>query len=145
MIPLVIRFPNGEYVGRVSQNVQTLDVAPTILDYLGFDIPKWMEGRSLISKPIAEERKIFIAQCGPNFPIRSWKWVSSSTPPYYTLGGVSIVYRNNYCRYNLNDNTISCKKLSNDVKSLISKELTITNTINIISDSLSLYGYPKIK
>ena len=47
-IPLIIHFPGGEYAHRITANVQNLDIAPTILDYLGLPIPEWMEGQSLL-------------------------------------------------------------------------------------------------
>ena len=46
-IPLIIHFPGDDHAGRISQNVQNLDIAPTILDYLGMAEPAWMrENRS---------------------------------------------------------------------------------------------------
>lgn len=144
MIPLIIRFPYGEHVGRVSQNVQTLDVAPTILDYLGFEVPKWMEGKSLISKPIGKERYIFIAQTGETVRIGDWKFASKVNPPFYSLGEVSVVYKNTYCTYNIANNSIFCKLLSNDDILSNSIELNDNNAKYIISNMLCLYGYPKL-
>jgi hypothetical protein len=57
-LPLLIRFPNGQYAGRVRANVQNLDIAPTVLDYLGIDPPGWMAGSSLIDGGL-EHRPIF--------------------------------------------------------------------------------------
>jgi len=47
-IPLIIAFPHGEHRGRISENVQLMDLAPTLLDHLGIPIPGWMEGQSLL-------------------------------------------------------------------------------------------------
>jgi len=47
-VPLVMRFPGGANQSRVTQNVQLIDVAPTVLDYLELPIPRWIEGRSLL-------------------------------------------------------------------------------------------------
>jgi len=57
-VPLIIHFPNEEYVGRTQVNVQNLDIAPTILDYIGLDQPDWMDGTSLIDGEL-EQRPIF--------------------------------------------------------------------------------------
>jgi arylsulfatase A-like enzyme len=57
-VPLIIRFPKGEHEGRVQETVQLLDVAPTILDYLGVPKPPWMEGESLLS-PLTGNRTFF--------------------------------------------------------------------------------------
>jgi hypothetical protein len=58
-IPLLVRFPNGEYSGKIKSNVQSLDIAPTILDYLNLPIPGWMEGHSLIQGEPPYDRLIF--------------------------------------------------------------------------------------
>ncbi len=47
-IPLLFHFPADQYAGRITTNVQNLDIAPTILDYLGVPIPAWMEGESIL-------------------------------------------------------------------------------------------------
>ena len=47
-IPLVIRLPGGSGAGRYRANVQLLDIAPTVLDFLGITIPPWMDGSSLL-------------------------------------------------------------------------------------------------
>lgn len=49
-LPLIFRFPAGEHRGRIAANGQLLDVAPTLLEYLGQPVPDWMEGRSLLSE-----------------------------------------------------------------------------------------------
>jgi len=45
-LPLIFRFPNQQYYGRLIHNTQRMDIAPTILDYLQVKIPNWMEGQS---------------------------------------------------------------------------------------------------
>ncbi len=49
--PLIVRQPgNRDYAGtRVSQPVETIDIAPTILDWVGQTIPNSMDGRSLLA------------------------------------------------------------------------------------------------
>jgi arylsulfatase A-like enzyme len=47
-IPMIIK-PDGSGIhGAVSSNVSLIDISPTILDFLGFEIPEYFEGRSLI-------------------------------------------------------------------------------------------------
>ena len=43
-VPLMIRFPKAHPSGRVTENVQLSDVAPTVLQYLGVERPPWMDG-----------------------------------------------------------------------------------------------------
>jgi arylsulfatase A-like enzyme len=47
-VPLLIRFPAGKNAGWHDVNVQRLDIAPTVLDFVGFRTPSWMEGLSLL-------------------------------------------------------------------------------------------------
>jgi len=58
-IPLIIAFPHGEHRGRIAENVQLMDLAPTLLDHLGIPIPGWMEGRSLLRGHPDRRRPIF--------------------------------------------------------------------------------------
>lgn len=55
-VPLVIKFPNGLYGGTIANDlVSLLDLAPTIVDWLGIDKPKKWMGLSLLS--ILERRE----------------------------------------------------------------------------------------
>jgi arylsulfatase A-like enzyme len=47
-VPLLIRLPGQRSGVRVDSLAEHVDMAPTILDLLGRDIPGWMEGESLI-------------------------------------------------------------------------------------------------
>ncbi len=47
-VPLLIRFPDGEFARHVKDPVSIIDVMPTILDYLGFPVPSAIAGRSLM-------------------------------------------------------------------------------------------------
>jgi sulfatase-like protein len=59
-VPLIFFFPKGKLKGQIHENVQLMDVTPTILDYLNISIPEWVEGRSLISgKKLSKFRPIF--------------------------------------------------------------------------------------
>jgi len=58
-IPLIFHFPGGEQAGKVTGNVENLDIAPTILDYLGLPQPDWMNGVSLLNGNLDSQRLIF--------------------------------------------------------------------------------------
>lgn len=47
-LPLLLHFPGGQPQGRRAENAQLIDVAPTLLDYLGLPVPSWMDGASLL-------------------------------------------------------------------------------------------------
>lgn len=48
-VPLMIKLPSSGTGGqRIAKQAQHIDILPTILDYLGLDIPTQVEGRSLL-------------------------------------------------------------------------------------------------
>jgi len=55
-VPLIIKWPRSERRGIRRCLVQTVDILPTILDYLGICIPNDIDGLSLYSGDIAENR-----------------------------------------------------------------------------------------
>ena len=104
-VPLLIRFPHEQYTGRIQANVQNLDIAPTILDYIGLDQPNWMSGTSLIAGDL-EQRPIFgvndVDREKDENNIFSVNWDNVS-PPFYQFGGMSVIYCQNWYRLNLTD------------------------------------------
>ena len=46
-VPLMISFPNTKAM-RISSPVRSIDILPTVLDYLHFPIPQDMDGKSLL-------------------------------------------------------------------------------------------------
>ena len=50
-VPIIVRFPGQSKGERVAAAVQHIDLMPTILDYLGLEIPEAVQGRSLIGRP----------------------------------------------------------------------------------------------
>jgi arylsulfatase A-like enzyme len=54
-VPLIMKFPHSEFSGRVPGLVQHIDIAPTILEYLGIkNSPTFFQGTSLI--PLVREK-----------------------------------------------------------------------------------------
>ncbi|MDR3573412.1 MAG: sulfatase-like hydrolase/transferase [Anaerolineaceae bacterium] len=93
-IPLMIRFPNGQYAGKITNNTQNLDIAPTILDYLGIQPPSWMTGQSLLRGQPPATQPIFSAE--PSY--RSGNShnelqldMSKVKPPFYQFGSFGMV------------------------------------------------------
>ncbi|HED67133.1 MAG TPA: DUF229 domain-containing protein [Planctomycetes bacterium] len=54
-VPLMIRVPGAQQKGRVASLVRSIDILPTILDYLGMEVPEGTDGRSL--RPLMEGRE----------------------------------------------------------------------------------------
>lgn len=45
-VPLIIHLPGQTQGKRIEANVSHVDLAPTILDFLGIEAPPWMDGKS---------------------------------------------------------------------------------------------------
>jgi hypothetical protein len=94
-IPLLIRFPHGEYAGRLRNNTQNLDIAPTLLDYLGMETPAWMSGTSLLEGEPPRLRPIISAGVvGVECRSPDWWCViepARSRPPFYQFSYLQVV------------------------------------------------------
>jgi arylsulfatase A-like enzyme len=78
-LPLVFVFPGGEPRGRRTVNAQLIDVAPTLLDYLGVPVPPWMDGESLLRDDLDPMRRIL------SVDVRSY-----APPPFPKIQRVGI-------------------------------------------------------
>ncbi len=87
-IPLVFRFPDGAHARRVAVNAQNVDIAPTLLDFLGLTVPAWMEGVSLLHNDPPAERPVFCAATDAGAVDQHTRTVvrDRTTPPFHSLG-----------------------------------------------------------
>jgi hypothetical protein len=95
--PLLFWFPNGQYAGQITSNTQNMDIAPTILDYLGEPIPQWMEGISLLKGNPSPERPIYSVL---------WKDPKKNKLPNQTLfrfGDLRMIICNQYVEFSSED------------------------------------------
>ena len=103
-VPLLVKFPQGRHKGTESQNVQRLDIAPTILDFLGIDVASWMKGTSLLALSDGNLRPIISSLSKEPWRITAWRWfVVAFEPPFYTLGAVMLVQCHRYYMLDLED------------------------------------------
>ncbi len=80
MVPLIVGFPDGRGAGRrVESQVRSIDVLPTILDYLGLGASSRSDGRSLL--PLVEGGD-------GDWPAEAWSYASSANY------GLALRYRN---------------------------------------------------
>ncbi|MHC1785124.1 MAG: sulfatase-like hydrolase/transferase [Anaerolineaceae bacterium] len=101
-IPFLIHFPDDEFASRFQSNVQLLDIAPTLLDYLGIAKPVWMEGDSLLQGELPE--RVIFGVGVPN-EIRDTGFVAKEymKPPFYQFGYISVVYCSSWYRFSFED------------------------------------------
>ena len=115
-IPFLIRFPHATPRGRVTRNVELVDVPATILDYMGVEKPDWMTSRSLLDPdpaPTESERSLTIRDHRPilslaRFTYRrygvSGVWFSSMLapgPPHYGVKEAQVVQCNVWVKLDL--------------------------------------------
>jgi len=93
-IPLMIHFPNDTDSGKITANTQNLDIAPTILDYIGMDVPEWMAGESLLGE-LDRTRLIFSAQINPDAFGRDGAYEDVIKPPFYQFSTINVAQ----CQY----------------------------------------------
>jgi arylsulfatase A-like enzyme len=95
-VPLFFWFPDGQYAGTIQENVQLIDIASTILSYLGVPQPAWMQGQSVLRADLSPSRRILSANVGEELMVTEDRrtWVVDETeisPPFYDLGKVNMV------------------------------------------------------
>jgi len=103
-IPLIIRFPGTKHIGRVTTNSQRIDLAPTILEFLGAGVPEWMEGVSLLGPDRELDRDIFAGNRAKSETINGWREVPNPQPPFYTLGTLAIIHCHQWFQLTLSTN-----------------------------------------
>jgi len=95
--PLLFRFPAAEFAGRIAANAQAVDIAPTLLDYLGAEIPAWMTGRSLLDGAADPRRPVFSTRFREDLLERMVDRgplqvdADRSGPPFFTIGSLIMV------------------------------------------------------
>ncbi|HEX9090620.1 MAG TPA: sulfatase-like hydrolase/transferase [Anaerolineales bacterium] len=104
-IPLIIHFPGGEYAGKITANAQNLDIAPTILDYLGMAKPAWMMGESLLRNDLGSDRLIFsmgTSEVKQNEGAINLLDPASNKPPFYQFSYINIIDCQKWYSFDLN-------------------------------------------
>ncbi|NTW44095.1 MAG: sulfatase-like hydrolase/transferase [Anaerolineaceae bacterium] len=104
-LPLIFHFPHSEFTGHISMNSQNIDIAPTLLDYLGIKIPDWMDGISLLPKNI-NDRLVFsldVKQSLTEDEKRKYLTIESYDPPFYQFGKISIIDCDRFYELHLED------------------------------------------
>ena len=143
-IPLVFWFPDGAHAGRIRANVQNVDVAPTILDYLGLPVPEWMEGTSLLAGEPPADRPIFLTAVNSRLvDTRDWLLDSSRLrPPFYSLGTMGMRVGDRSYLLDLTTGHLGTEPVPGHTDPLAEDQLpTAAEARRILLDHLARHGY----
>lgn len=111
-IPLIIRFPDGQYAGSVTASTQNMDIAPTLLDYLGIEVPSWMSGESLLGE-IDQTRLIFAAEMKDSI-MKNGSIVSELIEaPFYQFGYIDVIQCQRFYKIDLQELTMEVYDIEN--------------------------------
>ena len=142
-LPLIIKFPEGSYSKHIGSNVQNLDIAPTILDYLGISIPDWMSGQSLISESYQPYPVISVGVTHFIFTQKHTETNPSTIkPPFYQFDRFSIIDCNKIYRVDLETYKWSVGEIEDYANKCSGEELLSPEQIkNIIINRLTQDGF----
>jgi arylsulfatase A-like enzyme len=93
-VPLLIRLPGARETGEIKGLSERIDIAPTLLDLLGAEIPDWMEGQSLLSTGRVTDIRPVFSTIGHQDKVKKGTFWSMNNPipPWYSLGALMMVY-----------------------------------------------------
>jgi len=141
-IPLLLDFPGDERIGIIRENTQRIDLAPTILDFIGADIPEWMEGRSLLS--LNNEKRLLFAY-GPSsleYQDDVGFSVSELRPPFFTLNNFYAINCDRIYQVTFNEEAFKSREIP-DLESACaqSDRLTLAEVGRAMVSNLGERGY----
>jgi arylsulfatase A-like enzyme len=145
-VPLLIRFPGQEATGRIQANLQGIDIAPTILDYLGLPQPNWMSGQTLLqSEP--GKRDIFapgsIGEQVEENALGIFQTVPERIkPPFYQVGLLNLIDCQNWYELNLVHLSLSGGEVDGHTAPCSADEvITAQQAYDLLVEYLSEKGY----
>jgi hypothetical protein len=144
-VPLLLLFPQRQYIGVRHHNVQRVDVSATILDYLGVKRPEWVDGESFLHGELEPDRAIFYADSGAWGAQNGggWRNVAAYKAPYYSLGGVGVIIAQNWYYLDLSKNRLFAGVIRNHSSPVEKTRLPTRNAVyERIADHLRENDYP---
>ena len=141
-LPLLFHFPASSISGLVEGNVENLDIAPTILDYLGIDKPDWMSGSSLL-QPGQNSNLVFIAAIPKSTknPDTGKVVYPDPEPPFYQFGRMTVVSCDTWYRLNLGSLEFEQGKVKEYQGTCENTGFNTSDAIQAIASHLSGYGF----
>ncbi len=141
-LPLIIHFPDSVNAKEITTNVQNLDIAPTLLDYLNIDQPEWMPGQSLLTE-LDPLRPIFIAAIpsSKKDPVTGKVTFPEPEAPFYQFGKVTVVICDTWYRLNLTELKMDKGTVKNYIGTCENGRGSEAEALQLISQHLEKYGF----
>lgn len=141
-IPLMMHFPENEYAQTINRNVQNLDIAPTLLDYLGIHQPAWMPGDSLLHG-MPESRPIFTSKIPKSIkdPITGKVSYPISVAPFYQFGRMSVILCDTWYELDTTNLVMTSGKVKGYSRDCQDQSGSMQEALNLISSHFEEYGY----
>lgn len=141
-IPLLIHFPDSVHAGHISANVQNMDIAPTILDYLDIPQPEWMAGQSLLT-PLDPDRLIFLAAIpdSKKDPETGKITYPEAKAPFYQFGKMTMIVCDRYYQVNFLKMKLTNSKVAGYIGDCSAPAPDNTEALQMIIAHLQQYGF----
>lgn len=142
-LPLMMRLPEKSKTGSMGGNTQRLDIAPTVLDFIGIRPPGWMEGRSLLDSDGSDliNRLIFANGSQADKSAEKDRWsVRNPQPPWYSLGRQYLIKCDQGFRLHLNTMEMSTMRIDGSTLAC-DENLSDSEAREIMLDHLREKGY----
>ncbi|MCX6055010.1 MAG: sulfatase-like hydrolase/transferase [Chloroflexi bacterium] len=141
-IPLIIHFPDSKHAGEIPFNVQNLDIAPTLLDYLEINPPDWMEGRSILSAS-DPSRPIFLAAIGSSTKdaVTDEVFYPDPVAPFFQFGKMAVILCNRWYQLDLSTLRMSNGQVTPYQGDCPNEPIDRTNALSLLIEHLKTYGF----
>jgi len=139
---LMMLFPEGQYAQTIIPNVQNLDIAPTILDYLDIHQPSWMAGDSLLNG-MPETRPIFTAKIPKSIKDKITGKVTypKSKAPFYQFGRMSVILCDTWYELDTTEMVMTQGKIKDHAGDCQSASGNMEEALQLLSGHFKDYGY----
>jgi hypothetical protein len=132
-IPLILHFPEGEFAGVLNHNSANVDIAATLLDYMGLPQPDWMDGKSLIGDDLPAGRAIYSIISGSPKKV---------VAPFYQIKIVQAIVCQRWYRLNVQENERKSGIFPDYASECDAEQVLAAEEIHeLIIQYLSLHGY----
>ncbi|MEL7591106.1 MAG: sulfatase-like hydrolase/transferase [Anaerolineaceae bacterium] len=140
-LPLLIHFPGNEHQQTLTVNTENIDIAPTLLDYLGIPQPAWMPGQTMLS-PSYLSHPIFTAKIPKSTKdsLTGKVVYPDSEPPFFQFGRISVIVCNQWFELDLTDQVMSRGMVAGYTRAC-GQQIDDARALDLIIEHLENYGF----